>query len=222
MRIDAVSLVVADVDLSADFYEHVLELPVSRDAGRARITVGASILDIQGDPAHTAPHHLAITIPSNKFDVAKEWIRERVGLLALDGADEFETAPLWNAHSLYFMSPDGTILEFIVRRDLSNHAPGPFTSADLLCVSEVGIAVDDVAAGLRDLAALGVDAYGWNAPDFVPVGDVEGLLILVTPGRPWFPTAIVAQASSISVTGRSGVAGEVTLAPSSRMVLSAQ
>ena len=82
MRIDAVSLVVADVDLSADFYEHVLELPVSRDAGRARITVGASILDIQGDPAHTAPHHLAITIPSNKFDTAKEWIRERVELLS--------------------------------------------------------------------------------------------------------------------------------------------
>lgn len=219
MRIEAVSLTVADVEVSADFYENVLGLPVARDGGAARVTIGTSILELRGDPAHVGPHHLAITIPSNKFDASKAWISARVELLTADGADEFETAPSWNAHSLYFLSPDGTILEFIIRRDLDNSTTGPFASSDLLNVSEVGIAVDDVPRALRELAAHGVEAYGWNADDFAPVGDVDGLLILVGAGRPWFPTALAAQVSAIAVDARGAAPAEIPLTPSSVLKL---
>lgn len=217
MHIDSVALVVADLDLSAAFYEHVLELPVSRVETGAEVIIGTTILELHGDPAHVGHHHLAITVPSNKFGAAKEWIGERVDLLALDGADEFETSPAWNARSVYFMSPDGAILEFIVRRELGNATSGPFSSSDLLCVSEVGIAVDDVSSAVRGLAEHGIAAYGGNTSDFAPVGDVDGLLILVGAGRPWFPTTLVAHPSSITVGALSGRSAELTLAPASHL-----
>jgi catechol 2,3-dioxygenase-like lactoylglutathione lyase family enzyme len=219
MRIHAVSLAVGDLDVSADFYEHVLELPVVREGERARVTIGTSILEVRSDPSHVGPHHLAITIPSNKFEASKAWISARVELLTADGADEFETAPSWNARSLYFMSPDGTILEFIIRRDLDNSTSGEFSSSDLLNVSEVGIAVDDVPRALRELAEHGVSPYGWNAPDFAPVGDIDGLLILVGPGRPWFPTSLAARMSAIEVDARAGAPADIVLAPSSVLKL---
>lgn len=219
MRIHSVSLAVADLEVSADFYDHVLELPVIRERDHAQVTIGSTLLELRSDPAHVGPHHLAITIPSNKFAAAKKWISSRVELLTADGADEFETAPSWNAHSLYFMSPDDTILEFIIRRDLHNDTTGPFGSSDLLGVSEVGITVDDVPRTMQDLAQHGVPAYGWNAPDFAPVGDIDGLLILVGPGRPWFPTSLAAQVSPISVGAEAGARAAVALGPESHLTL---
>ncbi len=56
-------------------------------------------------------------------------------------------------------------------------------------MSEIGVAVPDVLAAVATLRAAGIRPYG-NEPtgDFAAVGDIDGLLILVTPGRAWFPT----------------------------------
>ncbi len=221
MRITDVSLVVPDLKVAADFYEHTLMLPVTRTSGQVRITVGATVLTLTGDSAHHAVHHLAITVPSNKFDAAKAWLSERSELLMADGADEFECSPDWNAHSLYFAAPDGTILEIIIRRDLDNATDGAFTSSDLLGVSEVGIAVPDVPSVVRTLSdRFGIDPYGWTARDFAPVGDVNGLLILVGPGRAWFPTHDrLAQITPIDVTAHMGRETDITLNSVSRLTL---
>ncbi len=221
MRIANVSLVVPDLAIAADFYERTLMLPVTRLADHARVTVGSTTLNLTGDPHHQAAHHLAITVPSNKFEAAKAWVRERADLLTVDGDDEFECSSDWNAHSLYFEGHDRTVLELIIRRDLDNATSGPFTSSDLLRVSEVGIAVPDVTAAARALSnRFGIDRYGWNAPDFAPVGDVEGLLILVSPGRAWFPTNDrLAQITPIDVTAQMGSDADVTLNSVSRLTL---
>lgn len=219
MRIERISLVVADLEVAANYYEHVLGRSVNRTRERVHVAVGMTILELTGDPNHTGTHHLAITVPSNKFDAAKEWINSRGDLLALDGADEFECSPDWDAHSLYFTSPDGTILEFIIRRELDNARSGPFQSSDLLCVSEVGIAMADVTHAVEQLAELGISPYGWNAPDFAPLGDVDGLLILVSPDRSWFPTHQTAQITPISVSARAQLTAELTLAPTAHLAL---
>lgn len=217
MRIEEISLVVADLEVAANYYEHVLGLPVNRTRERVHVAVGTTTVELTGNPTHPGTHHLAITVPSNKFDAAKEWISRRGDLLALGGANEFECSPDWNAHSLYFTSPDGTILEFIIRRELDNSRSGPFQSSDLLCVSEVGIAVADVTSAVKQLADLGISPYGWNAPDFAPVGDVDGLLILVSPGRSWFPTHQTAEITPISISARAQLSAELTLAPATHL-----
>jgi len=214
MKITNVSVRVRNAVDAAGFYADVLGLTVERKPDLVAVTVGATRLELVEDPATEGDHHFAITIPSNKFLAAKKWILERTVLLGMSGADEFECAPAWNARSLYFAGPDRSVLEFIVRRGLANTTTGPFTSADLLCVSEVGLAVPDVPALAATLDNdAGVAAYGY-APgdDFAPVGDTDGLLILVTPGRAWFPIADrVARESPIAITAAGGRPGSYAL-----------
>lgn len=214
MRITTVALAVSDLTVAADFFERTLELPVERMPQDARVQLGSTTLVLRGaasdefgafgshGPAGTRAHHLAITVPSNKFAAAKEWVAARVELLHSEGADEFECSPFWDARSVYFGGPDGMVLELIVRRELDNATSGPFTSSDLLCVSEVGIAVPNVLATAGALASEhGITPYGGDGPQFAPVGDVNGLLILVSPGRPWFPTTTrIADVADIEVT----------------------
>ena len=66
----------------------------------------------------------------------------------------------------------------------------PCSSTDLLCISEVGVATSDVlaTAALLNREADVRPYIGEPGLSFAPVGDTDGLLILVSPGRPWFPT----------------------------------
>ncbi len=67
---------------------------------------------------------------------------------------------------------------------------------------------------------FGIDPYGWTARDFAPVGDVNGLLILVGPGRAWFPTHDrLEEITPIDVTAQMGSDADVTLNSVSRLTL---
>ncbi|MBG6181432.1 VOC family protein [Arthrobacter sp. CAN_A1] len=191
MRILSVEFETEDLPRAERFYGSLFGLPTRRDDHALTIRVGSSTLTLKEGPRDQGKQHLAFTIPRLMFDSAKEWTAQRVPLLLdVDGRDEFETSPHWNAHSLYFADPDGNILEFIIRRDILDDQGGPFQPEHVRCISEVGIAVDDVpeiAASAKQV--LGLDAYGGGAPTFQPVGDPQGLLILVKRGRSWFPTA---------------------------------
>ena len=203
MEITEVSVQVRSVRGAADFYEGVLGLDVMAGRGSLVVTIGPTRLTLIEDPETAGDHHFAITIPSNKFTEAKNWIQRRTQLLGTSEADEFECSPVWNAHSLYFAGPDRSVLEFIIRRDLDNATPGPFTSADLLCISEVGVAVSDVPAVVESLDIEAAISPYAGTPDstFAPLGDVHGLVIAVMAGRVWFPTIDrVADESPISIT----------------------
>ncbi|MEC5181583.1 VOC family protein [Arthrobacter sp. CG_A4] len=214
MKITKVSARVRNARGAADFYASVLGVGVDRAPNAVSVTIGATRLVLVEDPAAEGDHHFAITVPSNKFDRAKTWIQQRAVLLGTSDADEFECSPAWNARSLYFTGHDRSVLELIIRRDLDNATAGPFTSTDLLCVSEVGVAAADVppvAATLIDDAD--VAPYGDAAGStFRPIGDADGLLIVVTPGRPWFPTTDrTAQESPVSITAVGGRPGTYRL-----------
>ncbi|GAA4173315.1 VOC family protein [Gryllotalpicola koreensis] len=191
MEITHAVLATRALDETADFYERVLGLHVAREPGEVTVAVGASVLVFQQDADEEGCQHLAFTIPTGSFAAARRWLESRVSLLGLGGVDEFEGPPSWNSMSLYFEGPDGSILELIERRDLDNAADAAagFGPEQLLCVSEVGVAVPDVLDTAAKLAATGIEPYA-NPPGeaFAPVGDVRGLIILVSPGRAWFPT----------------------------------
>jgi len=182
---------------TADFYERVLGLPVLREPAEVTVRVGRSLLVFQGDADATGFHHVAFTIPTGSFAAARAWLEQRTELLVRDGEAELEGPPSWNSRSVYFDGPDGSILELIERRDLDNAVPDAFGPEQLLCVSEVGVAVPDVPTAVRELGASGIRPYG-NPPadSFAAVGDVDGLLILVTPGRTWFHASDRAAAES--------------------------
>ena len=210
MHLSRIVLPVLDVDEVASFYRTTLGLPVQIEEEVATVTVGRTQLEVCTAGSAVGPHHLAMTIPRNTFGSARSWLEERAQLLSRDGEDEFEGPSSWNSRSLYFDGPEGAVLELIERRDLPPGRASTFSAKELVCVSEVGIAVPDVeqAAALLQQSA-GIETYGDLASrDFAAVGDLHGLLILVRPGRAWLPTsdryAAIAPTTVEAVGPRSG------------------
>jgi catechol 2,3-dioxygenase-like lactoylglutathione lyase family enzyme len=193
MLISQVELPVSDAVQAARFYGDLLGLPTRTDGVVVRVEVGPSMLQLYPGPVEPGAHHSAITVPEDRFDEAKAWLQERVPLLEWDGLDEFALAAPWNSQSVYFAGPDGILLELIARHDLAAaESSGRFSSTDLLRISEIGLAVPDVAEAVTSLQnAFGLPIFGTAAPEFTPLGDPDGLLIVVRQGRPWFPTTTV-------------------------------
>lgn len=192
MQIREVHLSTRSLDETAGFYER-LGCPVLAAHDSVRVTVGSTVLEFRTLERMTGALHLAFTIPTGSFDAVKEWSAANVTVLGTEDTDEFEGPPNWNSRSVYFAGPDQQLLEFIERRDLpaaadDQHAD-PTAAPTVVSVSEIGIAVPDVLGAVESLRRAGVEPYA-NAPGdaFAAVGDVDGLLILVSPDRRWFPT----------------------------------
>ena len=126
--------------------------------------------------------HFAFNIPENLFSEAVVWLRERAPLLTdTDGSETLFDFTSWNAHAVYFTDPDGNIAELIARHTLKNSRREHF---EILGMSEIGLVTDDVP---RTATSLGLSPYRQGSPQFQPVGDEEGLLIIVERNRPWYP-----------------------------------
>jgi catechol-2,3-dioxygenase len=193
MLISQVELPVSDAVQAARFYGDVLGLPTRTRDGVVEVEVGLSVLLLHPGPVGPGAYHCAITVPKDRFAEAKAWLQERVSTLERDGLDEFALGAPWNSQSFYFAGPDGILLELIARHDLAAaSSSGRFTGADLLQISEIGLAVPDVPAAVESLQnAFGLPVFGTAAAEFTPLGDANGLLIVVREGRPWFPTTTV-------------------------------
>ncbi|KQR34986.1 MULTISPECIES: hypothetical protein [Curtobacterium] len=187
MDIRQVQLATRSLDDTARFYER-LGCPVEIVDAAVRVVVGSSLLLFRELPEMTGALHLAITIPTGTFDAAKAWIAGLTTVLGADDQDEFEGPPNWNSRSVYFEGPDEQLLELIERRDLPADADEN-TVVPLVSISEVGVPVPDVLGAVDALRRAGLEPYA-NPPgeSFAAVGDADGLVILVSPDRRWFPT----------------------------------
>ena len=202
MDIRQVQLATRSLADTARFYER-LGCSVEIVDTTVHIVVGSTLLVFRELPEMTGALHLAITIPTGTFDAAKAWIAGLTTVLGTADQDEFEGPPNWNSRSVYFEGPDQQLLELIERRDLESGArrvgagdgTGTDTGTDsdagvpLVSVSEVGVPVPDVLGAVEALRRAGLEPYA-NPPgeSFAAVGDVDGLVILVSPDRRWFPT----------------------------------
>lgn len=216
MELREVEMTVDDLPAAAAFYQQLLDLPVTSTVDAARVRVGTSVLTLVQGAAAAGSHHLAINVPPSQFPSAKRWLAARVPLLQRDGADEFSLPSPWHSQSVYALGPECLLLELIARHDLADPTDPPtgdqFTSAGLLCISEIGIAVDDVDAAASVLQRqFGLSRFTSGGPGFAPVGDPHGLLIVVDTDRVWFPTdAMVPSDGALVVTLDTGAATEST------------
>ncbi|WP_268592552.1 hypothetical protein, partial [Escherichia coli] len=74
------------------------------------------------------------------------------------------------------------------RRLAASAREGAFHGSELTCLSEVGLPSHDVDA-VREQSSLrfGLQPISPPSPQFAPMGDDEGLLIVVAADRRWFP-----------------------------------
>ncbi|MCL4273630.1 MAG: hypothetical protein KJZ77_07135 [Anaerolineales bacterium] len=203
MLIKRLELLTSDLIAQRDFFSTMLELPAHLESDSLTIGAGKSMLVFNQAPAEwRGAYHFCFNIPENQFIHAKAWLSARTLLVKDDkGNDEFHSQT-WNSSSCYFKDAAGNILEFIARHDQRNAVNAPFGSGQILQVSEIGLASNDVVAFAKELCErMGISAYRQEPKeDFAPIGDEDGLLILPVENRIWYPnTGVPAQMLSVRV-----------------------
>lgn len=195
MRILEVEISTPNPARAREFYAGVLGFPVTRESDNGfSVAVGNSTLTFRAGEV-SGVYHLAFNVPENRFPEAESWARARFPLLTDPEGREIFHSESWNAAMLYFADPDGNILELIARHTLPGSRRDDFT---ILSISEVGVSSDDVPALAEE---LGLPPYRKGDDSFRPVGDEEGLFILVRAGRLWFPDGTKpAAVASLAVT----------------------
>jgi catechol 2,3-dioxygenase-like lactoylglutathione lyase family enzyme len=160
--------------------------------------IGAAPTFVAGE---TSPHHFA-------FHVAdlEPWKHR------LDLTKEHDFSSWDGARAVYFGDPEGNVAELITRPDARPE----------LTLAEVGLPVDDVPAAVEALRrALEIESYREESDAFAPLGDGDGLLIIVRVGRGWFPVDVPAGRSPIEVTLAGVGSGVVELPGSGHHVVGA-
>ena len=220
MLITDVRVATADLSAAARFYGETLELPVTTTQDAATVAVGASTITLVEVATSDESNHFAFTIPCNRFAEAVAWLADRVEPMSWgDGETELRLDEPWDSESVYFRGPDGIILEFITRSRLFNGADEPFSSSQILCVSEVGLAAPSVPDAFAEVRGVfGLETFAGESPEFTTAGDQNGLLILVTEGRPWFPTQDVRASTGSLAVSISGVSPGVVRSPAGWIV----
>lgn len=178
-----------------DFYSNVMQLPVE-SAGKKEIEIkiGSSELVFQQATTNNPCYHFAINIPSNKIEEAWHWLSSRVHLIWIEQyKSDIAEFTNWNARSVYFFDPAGNIVELIARFDLDNKTEEPFSSQQLLSISEIAIVfkedeLDNRSNNIMQQYNLSYFAKQPPLPHFRALGNDEGLVIIVPENRNWYPT----------------------------------
>lgn len=179
-----------------NFYKEVLELDTFYSGEKSiTVTAGKSGLIFEEANADINPfYHFAFNIPSNKFEEAFEWMKQKVDLLWLDDYKGYIADFVnWHAKSFYFLDPAGNILELIARFDLNDNIDEKFSSNLIRNISEIGLVFPqnsfqhEVDKILTQYHLPYFDKQP-PLPQFKAVGDDEGLFVIVPENRVWFST----------------------------------
>ena len=183
MRIVSADLAVFDPAGTAGWYRDSLG---ATDAGEAAVLIGGTVLRFhpRRAPAGTGCNHIAFDVAEERLGEALSTARAAGRHLPGDDGAEIQAWPFLSARAVYLAEPRGDVLELIARPARGGVGAGPLVEG----VAEVGLLVDDAVAAARELTAAGVPVLGEPTADFAFVGDLEARLVLIGPGRPWFPT----------------------------------
>jgi hypothetical protein len=172
----------------------------ARDPDRLRAWYAT---EVGGGPSFVAgqqtPHHFAFHTAS-----LEPWQRR------FDATEEHDFSGWDGARAVYFRDPEQNVVEVLARPE-----PRPE-----LTLAEVGLPVENVRAAVEALAELGVEPYREWDETFAPLGDADGLLIVVRVGRGWIPYDVPARPAPIEVTVEGVNRGQIAVPGSDHRVVS--
>lgn len=204
MKILGLKLEANNLDTILEFYSETLGLKILEQTPTAlRFQAGDTQLTFIAKSTTKAQYHFAFNIATNHLAQAIEWAQV-TGLVLLPSPKNetityFDT---WKAQSIYFWDKNGNLLEFIAREDSQIEKSVPFFPKEMLNISEIGlITKKPIATGEAIQNQIGVDFFSKATPlaEFCALGDDDGLLILVTPNRTWYPTDVLALRSPATI-----------------------
>ncbi len=204
LQITELTLFANDIPVVKNFYSGILSLniidssdtQISFQAGSTKLTFKKNYSD------SNFFYHFAFNIPSNKLEEAKEWINGKAKLLPISENNFIADFENWNAKSIYFLDSAGNIVELIARFDLKNNSDEKFNLLQILSVSEIGIVKNDIPAFRQKL----INEYkvsdfvkSNNSDTFSAMGDDNGLFILASENRNWYPTKTPSQKAPFEI-----------------------
>lgn len=215
MKINELQLLSPDLAATEAFYNKLLGLAIhDKDTRQITFRLGDTLIGFsQADDAKPV-YHMAFDIPHNQLEDAYDWLKEKTAILPVTADSVFSEFERWNARSLYFYDHQGNILELICRFDLDNAATAPFGASSFLHVSEIGIVCRDVPEMVKQIHnKYRLDLYPKQPPadNFTVMGDEEGLFIIVSEHRKWFPTEVEAGIYPVKIVFTAGADKEEIL-----------
>ena len=193
MRLKELTILTENIDGQKVFYRQILGLPFTMThANYFEVCIGASKLFFHASQTSN-PYHIAINIPSFQEKEAVVWLKERVKLLSFKG-QELVNFKSWNAKSIYFYDEDKNILEFIARKDLNIKAEDQFSVQNLVEISELGLAVDNILP-IHDFLKRNykLSIYAGDMDQFCAMGNGHFLFIIINRDhKRWIPRNDVA------------------------------
>jgi catechol 2,3-dioxygenase-like lactoylglutathione lyase family enzyme len=202
MKIKELILFSANIQKQKQFYSEVLEFElVLETAEKIAFKIGESILCFQYKK-EVKSSHVAFNIPTNLVDETFNWLQKRVDILDYQGTviTSFEK---WNAKAIYFYDADKNIMEFIARKELNVESNKPFSPSELISISEMAIATDNLESIYNTINAMKpIPIFDGNLSRFCALGNDEGLFILIDKTKKkWYPTMEEAFTSDFIIKG---------------------
>jgi catechol-2,3-dioxygenase len=195
MKITALEMHCESIASTLDFYKNTIGLPVLyNDEEKVVFAAGSTKLVFRKSFDDKPVYHFAFNIPGNKFEEAFLWACSKFTLFNITPQTTIANFTGWNARAFYFLDNNQNIVEFIARYDLHVNSDRPFNGRSILSVSEIGLVVENVEAFCEVLMEdFDLNYFEKQTPqkDFAPIGNDEGLLIVVANNRKWYPTDIL-------------------------------
>lgn len=190
MNIREIILQTRHLEQQKTFYTQTMGLPSVKDAAHSfTVQAGESLLSFESSAAADGNpfYHFAFDIPGNQVDESVAWLQSRgISLNVLPQDQDRIYSESWNATSVYFYDPAGSLVEFIARHNLGRSSSDPFGAGSLLTISEIGLVVHDVPSVQELLGArFSLPPYKDYTPTFAAIGDEHGLFILSAYNRIW-------------------------------------
>jgi catechol-2,3-dioxygenase len=203
MKLTSIKLQSNRLSETVRFYSSILaKKPLRRSGKDAAFVMGHTTLTFTSTELKPV-YHIAFNIPCNQLHAGIEYLSQKTKLISPYGGSPIVDFKNWNAESVYFHDCNNNICELIARRDLQNQSEAAFDGRSLLYVSEIGVVVPSVSECVRTLREQhGILPYEKQSVlgNFAALGNPEGLLILSTPARKWFPTDTVAERYPLEVS----------------------
>ncbi len=197
MTIIEIELLSDDLSETVRFYKRVLGLdPYAAEREIVIFRIGETKLIFRKSENIKPVYHFAIDVPNNRFEEAYRMMKWRIEIISGGPSGDIVDFTNWDAKSFYFLDNNGNILEFITRYSNKTFSNYPFSGNSYINISEIGLVTNNVT----ELADTLVKEYGLpifhrqpRGENFTVVGDDDGLFILGSKGREWYPTKFVSR-----------------------------